>query len=380
MAEKAYITKLAKFLPNEPVPNEDMEKILGVINGKPSRSRRIILRQNGIKNRHYAIDGEGNLTHTNAELTAAAVRNLMSSSFGIDNIELLCCGTSIPDQLLPSHASMVQGCLGCPTVEIISTAGVCCSGMHAMKYGMLSIMSGNSQNAVCTGSELVSPLLHARHFESEVAHPDRLEENPILAFEKDFLRWMLSDGAGAALLQNKPNSKDSISLRIDWIDSYSFAGRIDTCMYAGLDRTAEGDMISWKSFSPEKWLLNSVFAIKQDVGLLDKHIVHLAVETLGASLKKHGLQAAEIDYFLPHISSEYFRKPLDHEMKKQGVPIPQEKWFTNLSRVGNIGSASIYLMLEELFHSGKLDKGMKILTMVPESARFSYAFMLIMVC
>lgn len=380
MAEKAFITKLAKFLPNEPVPNDGMETILGMINGKPSRSRRIVLRQNGIKNRHYAIDGKGNLTHTNAELTAAAVRNLLSPSFGTDDIEVLCCGTSIPDQLLPSHASMVQGCLGCASVEIISTAGVCCSGMHAMKYGMLSIMGGNSQNAVCTGSELVSPILHARHFEGEMAHPDRLEENPILAFEKDFLRWMLSDGAGAALLKNTPNGGSDISLRIDWIDTYSFAGKIDTCMYAGIDRSTTGGMVSWKSFSPEQWLINSVFAIKQDVGLLDKHIVRLATETLGASLKKHGVQATEIHYFLPHISSEYFRKPLDHEMKKQGLPIPQEKWFTNLSRVGNIGSASIYLMLEELFYSGKLDKGMKILTMVPESARFSYAFMLMTVC
>lgn len=380
MTEKAYITRLAKFLPNEPVPNDDMEKILGRINGQPSRSRRIVLKQNGIKNRYYAIDGEGKFTHTNAALTGLAVENLLAPSFGVDDLELLCCGTSIPDQILPSHAAMVQGYLGCPTIEIISTSGVCCSGMHAMKYGMLSIVAGNSQSAVCTGSELVSPLLLAHNFEGEVSHHDRLEENPILAFEKDFLRWMLSDGAGAALLQNKPNEEEGLSLRMDWIDTYSFAGKIDTCMYAGLDRSAEGKMVSWKSFSPEQWLVNSVFAIKQDVGLLDKHIVRLATETLAASLRKRGLSAGAVDFFLPHISSEYFRAPLDDEMRKQGVPIPQDRWFTNLSRVGNVGSASIYLMLEELFHSGKLAKGMKLLVMVPESARFSYAFMLLTVC
>jgi 3-oxoacyl-[acyl-carrier-protein] synthase III len=380
MAEKAYITRLAKYLPNEPIPNDGMETILGRINGKLSRSRRIVLKQNGIKNRYYAIDAEGKLTHTNAELTALAIGNLLTTSFGVDDLELLCCGTSIPDQLLPSHASMVHGCLGVPALEIISTAGVCCSGMHAMKYGMLSIMSGNSRSAICTGSELVSPLLLARNFEGEVSHHDRLEENPILAFEKDFLRWMLSDGAGAALLKAQPNDEDGLSLRLDWIDTYSFAGKIDTCMYAGLDLSAAGKMVSWKAFSPEQWLLNSVFAIKQDVGLLDRHIVRLGTEAMVTSLRKHGLQAAEIDYLLPHISSEYFRAPLDDEMKKQGVPIPQSRWFTNLSRVGNVGSASIYLMLEELFHSGKLAKGMKLLAMVPESARFSYAFMLLTVC
>ncbi|NLN60923.1 MAG: beta-ketoacyl-ACP synthase III [Deltaproteobacteria bacterium] len=380
MTEKAYITKLAKFLPNEPIPNEEMEKILGVINGKSSRSRRIVLRQNGIKNRYYAIDEQGRLTHSNAALTAAAVKGLLDSSFDTEDIELLCCGTSIPDQFLPSHAVMVQGVLGCPAGEVISTAGVCCSGMYAMKYGMLSIMSGNSESAVCTGSELVSPLLHARHFQGEMAYPVRLEAKPILAFEKDFLRWMLSDGAGAALLRNKPTGGDSISLRIDWIDSYSFADRIDTCMYAGLDRSPTGAMVSWKSLSPEQWFFNSVFSIKQEVALLEKHVIRLATESLDASLKKHGLQVAGIDYFLPHISSEYFRKPLESEMKKQGISIPQEKWFTNLSRVGNIGSASIYLMLEELFHSGELDPGMTILAMIPESARFSYIYMHLTVC
>ncbi len=380
MGEPIYITNLGKYLPNEPVPNERMEEVLGRINGKSSRSRRIVLRQNGIRTRHYALDPQGGLTHSNAELTARAVRDLLGPALGLSDIELLCCGTSIPDQLLPSHAAMVQGDLGCPSVEIISTSGVCCSGMHAMKYGMLSIAAGNTKNAVCTGSELVSPLLHARHFAGEMAHPDRLEENPILAFEKDFLRWMLSDGAGAALLENRPLPGGALSLRIDGIESYSFAGKIDPCMYAGLDRNDDGEMRSWKTFPPEGWRSRSVFAIKQDVGLLDRHIVPLATETLAASLRKHSLKAGEIDFFLPHISSEYFRKPLDAEMRKQDVAIPQDRWFTNLSRVGNVGSASIYLMLEELFHSGRLARGMRLLGMIPESARFSYAYLLLTVC
>ena len=57
-----------------------------------------------------------------------------------------------------------------------------------------------------------------------------------------------------------------------------------------------------------------------------------------------------------------------------GIEINEDKWFTNLTKVGNVGSASIYIILEELFHSGKLKKGEKILVMVPESGRFSYAY------
>ncbi len=380
MENQVYITKLAKFLPNEPVSNEGMEDILGRINGRPSKIRTLVLKSNGIRTRYYAIDDRGRFTHTNAELTANAIRSLMDSSLKISDVELLCCGTSIPDQILPSHAAMVQGCLGAPPFEIVSTAGACCCGIHALKYGMLSIMGGNSSNAVCAASELVSPLLMSRHYENELAGLQRLKRRPIIAFEKDFLRWMLSDGAGAVLLENKPNRRDGLSLRIDSIDTCSFAGEVAACMYAGSSRNGGGELVSWKNHSPEEWLENSTFAIKQDVKLLDKHIVKLGTRKLAETLKKRGVSSGDISFLLPHISSEHFRKPLDREMNEQGIPIPQERWFTNLATVGNIGSASIYLMMEELFHSGKLDRDMKILALVPESSRFSYAFMLMTVC
>jgi 3-oxoacyl-[acyl-carrier-protein] synthase-3 len=47
--------------------------------------------------------------------------------------------------------------------------------------------------------------------------------------------------------------------------------------------------------------------------------------------------------------------------------------------VGNVGAASPYLMLEELFHSGNLKKGDTILMGIPESARFNYAYVMITV-
>jgi len=67
-------------------------------------------------------------------------------------------------------------------------------------------------------------------------------------------------------------------------------------------------------------------------------------------------------------------------MKNGGMEIPFERWATNLPEKGNTGSASIYIMIEELFHSGKLEVGQKLLCWVPESGRFSSSFMLLTVC
>ena len=85
----------------------------------------------------------------------------------------------------------------------------------------------------------------------------------------------------------------------------------------------------------------------------------------------------EIDWFLPHYSSGYFKDKLYDTMKEVGCDIPQEKWFTNLTSKGNTGSASIFIMLEELLYSQKLQRGDKLLCYIPESGRFSTAFMLL---
>ena len=373
MINEVYITRLAKFLPNRPVENDQMEQFLGMIDRKPSKAKRIILRDNKITNRYYALDAEGKSTHNNAQLTAEAIRGLFDDRFSVNDIELLACGTTSPDQTLPSHASMVHGELGGKPLEIISPAGSCSTGMHAMKYAFLAIKSGEKNNAVSSGSELLSNYMLARNFEKETEKLHQLDKNPILAFKKDFLRWMLSDGAGAALLQNKPNP-DGISLRIDWIESISFANQLETCMYAGGDKQDDGSIKGWREFEPEEIMNRSLFSLQQDVKLLGENIYQMSNSFLADIVKRRNINLNEIDYFLPHISSEYFRSKIDADSLEKGVHIPQEKWFTNLVRLGNVGAASIYFMLEEIFHSGLLKKGQKLLLGIPESARFSYVY------
>jgi len=377
--KNVYITRTGHFLPNDPVSNDEMEKRLGMIDDQPSRARRIVLRNNGIKERYYAIDSSGNVTHNNAELTKEAIKNLCDVDFTEDNIELISCGTSTPDNLLPAHASMVHGLLNTSdSVELNTSSGVCCSGMSALKYGFLSVKSENSKNAVCTGTERVSTWMQSRKFDKEVENLKSLEEQPIIGFKKDFLRWMLSDGAGAFLLEDKPRGENP--LRIDWMQAYSYAHELEACMYAGGDKNEDGSLKPWSEYESEQWLSESVFSLKQDVKILDKYVVPKAVSSMRDAFQKNNLKEEELDYFLPHISSFYFEEKLFNEMTKQGILIPKNKWFTNLEKVGNVGSASIYLMINELKNSGKLKKGDKVLAMVPESGRFSYFHILFTVC
>lgn len=375
-----FINKAGKFLPNEPVSNDDMETYLGMVDGKPSKARRIILRRNGIKQRYYALDKEGRTTHTNPQMAAKAIHALLDDRLTIDDIDLLACGTATPEQILPSHGSMVHGEIGGQkNIEVVSFAGSCCTGVDALKYVYMAVGMGLSKNAIASASERPSAWMRASYFQEESEKLSQLEHQPMLAFEKDFLRWMLSDGAFALLVQGKPNEHD-LSLRIDWIDITSFANTKKTCMYAGGNVMENGDLKGWADFPQQEWLSESLFALKQDTRLLAEYIVPLGVEFLVEVGRKNDFTPDDIDWFLPHLSSMFFKDKILEESEKKGFLIPEDKWFLNLPRVGNIGSASAFAMIEELLYSGRLKRGEKILLMIPESARFSYCYCMLTVC
>lgn len=372
-----YINNIQKFMPNEPVENKDIEEYLGYIGGKKSKAKNIVLRSNGIKRRFYVLEkGTQKPLFTNAQLCLNAIKKLESEDFDLNDIECLACGTTSPDQLMPGHTLMVQGELGITEVETISASGICLSGINALKYIYYGIKTGEISKAVSCGSEASSPILCARNFTEESNHKlDELETNAGIAFEKDFLRWMLSDGAGAMRVENRPN-KDKLSLKIEFIEVLSYAGEMPVCMYSGLEVHDDNSVQSWRAYEQSEVMKKSLLSVRQNVKLLNENIVeYTVVKPLHKIIKKKSIKAQDYSYFLPHYSSNYFRDKLHEGLIKADFEIPYEKWFTNLVTHGNTGSASIYIMLEELFNSEKLKKGDKILCYIPESGRFSTAFM-----
>jgi 3-oxoacyl-[acyl-carrier-protein] synthase-3 len=376
----AYIQRLSSFLPNAAVANDDMEAVLGQTGGRPSRLRKVILRANGIRTRHYVLDPQtGRPRYDNAQITAAAVRGLAGDGFDLSDLDLLACGTSSPDQLMPGHAVMVHGELGPMPCETVSLAGICCSGIAALKYAYLAVVSGQARHAVATGSEVASTFMRAGQFPREsAATAAELEQRPELAFDRDFLRWMLSDGAGAVLLGAEPGGH-GLSLRVEWIELLSYAHEQPACMYAGAERGDDGRLRGWRDYgSAAEAAAAGAFTVKQDVRQLNDHVVQLTmVRPLTEVRRRHPLGPGDIRWFVPHYSSAYFRELTACGLELAGFPIPKERWFTNLARVGNVGSASPFLALEELVRTGGLRPGDQVLVFVPESGRFSAAFMLL---
>jgi len=115
MHQRAFITSAGKFLPGEPVSNDEMEARLGQVGSSPSRLRERVLNQNGIKQRYYAIDAKQQTVWSNSQMAARAVQDCVSRIGGeLKDIPLLVAATSQGDLPLPGFASMVHGVLIVP--------------------------------------------------------------------------------------------------------------------------------------------------------------------------------------------------------------------------------------------------------------------------
>ena len=376
MQEQVFINSLGIFLPNEPVCNDRMEDHLGMVGGRPSKLRRRILKQNGIHTRYYALNNLGETTHWNFQLASEAVRNALShSELGPDQIQFLAAATSQSDLLAPGFASLVHGDLDLPSCEIASFQSICAGGVMALQSAFHGIASGQRNNSIVCASEFTSRFFRGSLFEEANGSIKKRGST----FDSEFLRWMLSDGAGAAILENRPN-RNGLSLEIEWIDLMSYANQFDVCMYSGANKIDDGSMekswFDYPSFSAAA--KDGAILLKQDVRILD-NVVKLGVKRYFELIDAGRFDPAEIDWLVCHYSSHVFRGMIAELLEKGGGMIPEERWFTNLYSKGNTGAASILIMLEELFTNGSLKPGQKILCMVPESGRFIVSFMLLTV-
>ncbi|MGH9767284.1 MAG: beta-ketoacyl synthase N-terminal-like domain-containing protein, partial [Blastocatellia bacterium] len=320
MAESVYITALGKFLPGPPVSNDEMEDHLGMIGGKPSRLKARILKQNGILSRHYAIDREGKVNYWNCDLAAHAARDAISrSELSLAEIEMLTAATSQSDLLAPGFASLAHGELRAPSCEIASLSGVCASGVMALKYAAQNIRGGEHRNALVCASEFTSRFFRHGLFEETRA----FKEEGRVPFDAEFLRWMLSDGAGAAVLESRPNAR-GLSLRIDWIDLVSYADRLDVCMYSGANKDGEHRLgRSWYDYpSFGAAAEDGAILLKQDLNILD-NIVKLGVARYFELIEQGRFKPDDIDWLLCHYSSHIFRGKIIELLEKGGGMIPE---------------------------------------------------------
>lgn len=361
-----YVTSTGSFLPGAPVGNDDIDRFIAPINATSARIKRRILAENGIEARHYAIDAEGTTVYSNTQMAANAIGNcLADAEVTLQDVSILCTGSSGGDLAMPGFASMVQGELHAPPMITSTHQGVCAAGMAALQHAASALELSNSGHALVAASEMPSRMFKRSRFAPRGYETD---------FDAHFLRWMLSDGAGACLLSTQPRDT-GLSLKLQWIHNRSFSGDLPVCMQIG--QTAERDGKSYLDYpSLAEAEAAGAFLLRQDIRLLP-HLFELGIHEYVDLVRQGVFRPEEIDHFLCHYSSQKFAGVVEDLMQRAGLAIPRERWYSNLTERGNTGAASIFIMLADFVRKREIKPGQRILCFVPESGRFSISFMLL---
>jgi 3-oxoacyl-[acyl-carrier-protein] synthase-3 len=371
LIQPAYICGTGSFLPGNPIPNDQMEPFIGLVNGAASRVGRRVLRWNGIETRHYALERDGTPTYSNASLAAHAVRRAAAAAGkDISQLQHLAAATTQGDLLVPGHAAQLHGELGCGPLEIASFQSVCGSALMAAKSAFQAVRTGDAREACAAASELSSRWFRPEFFEGA----DLIGRKGQVILEAEYLRWTLSDGGGAIWVTDAP-AAEGVSLRIDWIDIVSLAHQFDPCMWAGAPMNERHDLLkSWSFKGPRAAFEAGAIALQQDFVLL-KAIIRAWVGVYLKKVDEGRIDPSAVDHLLVHYSAKSLREEIIRLLVNTGGMVDEARWFNNLRTAGNTGSASIWIMLDALIKERDVKPGEHLLAVVPESGRGLVGFM-----
>ena len=242
-----YLHAAGMFPASEPVDNAGMDAYVAPLNRLSERLKRRILAENGIVQRHYAIDAEGRTVHSNTAMAAQAIQDcLAQAGRALGDVGFLASGSSGGDALMPGFASMIQGEMAAPPMETLSVHGVC-----AASVGAQAAAAGRGPRARLAGPgrgqrNALAPVQALALRGPGIQHGFR---RPLPAL--DAVRWRRRRAAGRpAGLPQAPG----LRLKLRWTHLRSFAGDYPVCMQLGLtpDRaTSHLDFAAWGGPRPQ---------------------------------------------------------------------------------------------------------------------------------
>lgn len=362
--KSVYLIGSGSFFPGEPIDNDNIDKFIKPVNTKSDKMKRMILKDNGIKSRHYAINEEGETVYSLAQMGAKSITaSLEDAGVDVDDLDLLTAGTCGGDLIVPGFANSLQAELKARPMETSSHVGICASGIAALRHAADSIELGRSKLASVSACE----------YPSRMFKHTRFVEGYDVDFDSHFLRYMLSDGSGSLVLSDQPH-KSKLSLKLIDIHLKSYSGDHANCMFIGApidDHTKS--MYDYPSFAEAE--KDGAMLLRQNIRMLPQ-LFEVCLHEYANLVNRGVFKPSEIDHFATHYSSKKFEGVMEELLTKLDIMIPKEKWFSNLTYRGNMGAASIFTMLDDLMKERDLKPGEKVLAFIPESGRFSCGFVL----
>ena len=307
------IISVGSYVPEHILTNLDLEKIVDT-------SDEWITTRTGIKERRVAEEHE----FTSDMATRAAQRAIKKAGITPDLIDLIIVATITPDYPFPATACLVQHKLGAVRAAAFDIEAACSGFIYALEIGQQFIMSRTYDTVLVVGAEKLSAIV------------DWKDRNTCVLF---------GDGAGAAILQNRPNAH----------------GLLTACMGAEGDKADLLSMPAGGSRCPasEKSVAAGLHHLRMDGKETFKNAV-TAMYTAGReALRRCEIDIRQIKCVIPHQAN---RRIIDAVAER--LDVRPEQIFVNLDKYGNTSAASVAIALDEAVEQGRIQRGDLVLMVV----------------
>ncbi|HYN90003.1 MAG TPA: beta-ketoacyl-ACP synthase III [Ardenticatenaceae bacterium] len=304
----AYIRGWGKYVPPQVMTNNDLARFVDT-------DDEWIRARTGIAERRVA--GKTDTTLTMA--IKAGREALRVADFDPTQVELIIVGTTTPDRVFPSTASMVQDDLGAERAAAFDLAAACSGFVYALSVATTMLQTGAANNALVIGADAMSHIL------------DWSDRNTCVLF---------GDGAGAFFLEahDQPGGILSFELGSDGSGGELLTGP----MVGNTYEPAVGATLSHEFMAMNG---RAVFRFAT-------RIMGVAAER---AVAKAGLAPEDIDLFIPHQANVRIIEAAAKHLK-----LPMEKVYVNIHRYGNTSAASIPVAWCEAIEEGRLRPGDRV--------------------
>ena len=310
MGNNAGIIGMGHSFPSGVLTNADLEKIVDT-------SDDWITTRTGIKQRHKAADDE----YTSQFGVKAAQLALERSGVTAEDIDIIICATTTPDQIMPSTGALIQARLGATNAAGMDVFAACSGFLYGLTLVESMIKTGQINYALVIGAEVLTKYV------------DYTDRGTCVIF---------SDGAGAAVVGAVSEDKGILATKI------RSDGRYEDQLYAPGGGTKLG--------TTHETIDNREHFFKMKGNELFKVAVRSMSDISKEMLDKAGYTVDDVDLVIPHQANQ---RITDAVASRLGVA--EDKVYSNIARHGNTSSASIPIALDECIQGGKIKEGSLVL-------------------
>ena len=353
------IAGTGSFLPGSPIPASEVDRYLGELKEAPEKIRKWLARIRLLMKEllevefyHFALDPvTRKFTEDNVTMSVKAAREaIFDAGLKPDDIDLIVYGSAHQDQM-PTASVRIQEALGIEQCAELSVHANCTSAYKALLLGADLIRNGRYRTALVISSSISSSELVAEYY-----------NQPLVRKEELFLRYFLSDGAAAVLLQASEVNAGGLLMDYNYIESTG-----------GKKPSAMGNRRPAYFMNPKEEYERGYHHLAQMFQEELRANFHDAdgsvfLKGLKRMLAKHPIDMDRVRFFQVNFPSRHISELIMDECSELGIA--RSTLYSRMATMGYIGPPMALLCLDRILKEERLEKGDIILSFVTEVSKF----------